>query len=105
MSKLAFLLAFLFLLTIYKLYRDYEGDKVKFVKDISLLLILLVFTGFTKYMRVYLPLFVVHIVLVLVAWGSFYLYLFGKTKNLWLIFTPIFSIGAFFLLGYSVSSF
>ncbi|SMC09422.1 hypothetical protein SAMN05660197_1230 [Nitratiruptor tergarcus DSM 16512] len=105
MSKLAFLLVLLFLVTLYKLYKDYEGNKVKFATDFSLLIALLIFTGFTKYMRVYLPLLVMHTILVLLAWGNYYLYLFGKMQKLWFIFAPILSIGAFFLLGYTVSSF
>ena len=97
--KLALLLTLLFLLAFYKIYKDYEGDRKKFALDIGLLLFLLFATGFSKYMRIYLPLFVAHIASLTVSWGYFYLYLFGKAQKIIYIFAPILTIGAFFLLG------
>ncbi len=103
MIKLALLLTALFLVTIYKIYKDYEGDKKKFFVDTVLLLFLLFATGFSKYTRIYLPLFVVHILLLLFAWGYYYLYLFRKVKKIVYIFVPLFSIITFFILGYVAS--
>jgi len=103
MIKLSLFLATLFLLTFYKIYRDYEGDKKKFALDLGLLFFLLFATGFSKYARVYLPLFVVHIVLTFFAWLWFYLYLWGRTDKIWYIFAPILSIGAFFVIGFLAS--
>ncbi len=103
MIKLGLFLATLFLLTFYKIYRDYEGDKKKFALDLGLLFFLLFATGFSKYARVYLPLFVVHILLTFFAWLWFYLYLWGRTDKIWYIFAPILSIGAFFLIGFLAS--
>ncbi len=100
MAKLAILLALLFIVTMYKIYRDYEGDKKKFALDTALLLFLLFATGFSKYARIYLPLFVVHLVLVLFAWGYYYLYLFGRARSIISIFAPLLSIITFFILGY-----
>ncbi len=103
MIKLGLFLATLFLLTFYKIYSDYEGDKKKFLIDTGLLLFLLFATGFSKYARVYLPLFVMHIVLTFFAWLWYYLYLWGRTDKIWYIFAPILSIGAFFIIGFIAS--
>ncbi len=103
MIKLGIFLAVLFVVTFYKIYKDYEGDKKKFALDLGLLLFLLFATGFSKYTRVYLPLFVIHLALTLFAWVWFYLYLWGRTKRILYIFAPILSIGAFFLIGFLAS--
>ncbi len=103
MIKLGIFLAVLFVVTFYKIYKDYEGDKKKFALDLGLLLFLLFATGFSKYTRVYLPLFVIHLALTLFAWVWFYLYLWGHTKRILYIFAPILSIGAFFLIGFLAS--
>jgi hypothetical protein len=100
MIKLVLPLALLALATLYKIYKDYEGDRKKALLDIVLLLFLLGATLFSKYLRVYMPLLVAHVVLLLLAWGSYYLYLFGRKKLHWLIFAPLLSIALFFLLGF-----
>ncbi len=103
MIRLALFLAALFGVTFYKIYKDYEGDKKKFLIDIATLLFLIFATGFIKYARVYLPLLFIHLLLTIFAWIWFYLYLFGKTDKLLYVFTPILSIGAFFIIGYIAS--
>jgi len=99
MMKLALLLAILAIVTLYKIYKDYEGDRKKALIDIALLLFLLVATGFSKYIRIYLPLFVLHLLLLVIAWGSYYLYLFGRKRQLLLILLPLASILLFFGAG------
>ncbi|BCD61996.1 hypothetical protein NitYY0826_C0864 [Nitratiruptor sp. YY08-26] len=103
MMKLALFLAALFLIVFYKIYSDYEGNKKKFILDLGLLFFLLFATGFSKYIRVYLLLLVVHIILLLTSWGAYIAYLYGKEKKTFLIFSPLISIIIFFLLGYFVS--
>ncbi len=103
MIKLGMFLAILFVVTFYKIYKEYEGDKKKFLIDTGLLLFLLFATGFSKYARVYLPLLVVHLVLTLFAWIWFYLYLWNRTDKIWYVFAPILSIGAFFIIGFLAS--
>ena len=98
--RLALVLIILFLLAIYKIYKDYEGDKKKFVLDISLLAFLLFATYFDKYLRILLPLFIAHTLLLLFAWGWYYFYLFKKRVKIIYIFAPILTIGAFFILGF-----
>ncbi len=97
--KLALFLAILAIVTLYKIYKDYEGDQKKALIDIALLLFLLVATGFSKYIRIYLPLFVLHLLLLMIAWGSYYLYLFGRKRQLLLILLPLVSILLFFGAG------
>ena len=99
MSKLVALLAVLFLAAFYKIYKDYEGDRRKFFIDVGLLLFLIFATGFSKYTRVYMPLFLAHILLLIFSWGYYYLYLYGKVEKIIYIFAPILTIGAFFILG------
>ncbi|WP_041354037.1 hypothetical protein [Nitratiruptor sp. SB155-2] len=104
MIKLAFLLALLFIVGILKIVKEYEGDKRKFLFDIFLLLFLLFVTSFSKYARVYLPLFVTHIVALIFAWGWFYIYLFKKTNRVYPVFLPLLTIAFFFILGEVTSS-
>ena len=99
MIKFALLLALVALATLFKIYKDFEGDRKKALLDIVLLLFLLSATLFSKYLRIYLPLLAAHILFLLIAWGSYYLYLFGRKKRLWLIFSPIVTIALFFLFG------
>ncbi|NPA04202.1 MAG: hypothetical protein GXO61_04995 [Epsilonproteobacteria bacterium] len=103
MVRFALFLVLLFLVAFYKIYSDYKGDRKKFILDISLLLFLLGATAFTQYARIYLPLLVIHLLLLIVGWGYFYLYLFGKAKKIIYIFTPLISIVAFFVIGMVVS--
>ncbi len=104
MIKLAFLLALLFLVYFYKIYKDYEGDKKRFFIDVGLLLFLLAATGFSKYAIIYLPLLVLHLLLTLFAWGYYTLYLFRKVRSPFPVFVPLLSIGLFFAIGSFVSS-
>ncbi|WP_201335647.1 MULTISPECIES: hypothetical protein [unclassified Nitratiruptor] len=104
MTKFAFLLALLFIIGVIKIINEYEGDKRKFLLDLFLLLFLLSATGFSKYARVYLPLFVAHIVALFFAWGWFYIYLFKKTSKIYPVFFPLVTIALFFLLAEAASS-
>ena len=99
MMKFALVLALIAMATLYKIYKDYEGDRKKAAIDVGLLLFLIGVTLFSRYLRIYLPLLVVHLLLLIIAWGSYYRYLFGKKLVLWGIFSPIVSIALFFLFG------
>jgi len=103
MVKFALFLVLLFLVAFYKIYKDYKGDRKKFILDITLLLFLLGATAFTQYARIYLPLLVAHLLLLIVGWGYFYLYLFGKVKSVVYVFAPLITIIAFFVIGMVVS--
>lgn len=100
MIKLIVPLALLLLATLYKIWRDYEGDPKKAALDVALLLFLVGATLFGRYLRIYMPLLLLHIVLLIVAWIGYYLYLFGGRRRLWVIFSPLLSIALFFALGY-----
>jgi len=100
MMKLLIPLAILALATIYKIWRDYEGDPKKAALDLALLLFLLFATLFARYLRIYIPLLLLHLILLGTAWIGYYLYLFGGRRRLWMIFSPLLSIALFFALGY-----
>ena len=104
MIKFGLLLALLFLGYFYIIYKKYRSDKKRFFTDTGLLLFLLFATGFSKYTLVYLPLFVLHMVLILFAWGYFTLYLLGRFTSFLAVFSPLFSIGLYFVLGEFVAS-
>ncbi|MRJ02129.1 MAG: hypothetical protein GXO19_05025 [Epsilonproteobacteria bacterium] len=99
MIKVILPLALLALAVLYKIHKDFEGDLRKAILDVVLLLFLLFATGFTVYLRVYTPLLFFHISLLLVGWGSYLLYLFGKGRKIILILSPLVTIIAFFAAG------
>ena len=99
MIKLILPLALITLATLLKIYRDFQGDKKRALMDTALLLFLLAVTLFSTHLRIYLPLLLAHILLLLVAWGSYYRYLFGGRRILWLMLSPLGTIALFFLFG------
>ncbi len=100
MIKILLPLAVLTLATLYKIYKDYEGDRKKAALDVILLLFLLFMSGFSRYLRIYSPLFFLHISLLIIAWGSYYLYLFEGTRRIYFIFSPLISTLLFFATGF-----
>ncbi len=100
MTKLYLVLAALFGLAIWRIYKDYEGDRKKALLDVAMLLFLLGATSFGRYLLIYRPLFWIHLLLLLIGWVFYFLYLFGYRRRLYLIFSPILSIITFFILGF-----
>ena len=101
MIKVALLFALIGAATIFKIYKDFKDFK-KAALDVVLLLFLLFATTFSRYLRVYEPLLLFHLLLLLVGWGYYYYYLFFKAKRVYIVLAPLFSIILFFLLGFSV---
>jgi hypothetical protein len=54
--------------------------------------------------RQVIPLFLAHIVLVIIAWGGLLLYLFRDRYYWWVIFLPFVTIGLFLLLEFLTGS-
>jgi hypothetical protein len=54
--------------------------------------------------RQVIPLFLAHIVLVIIAWGGLLLYLFRDRYYWWAIFSPFVTIGLFLLLEFLTGS-
>ena len=54
--------------------------------------------------RQVIPLFLVHIVLVIIAWGGLLLYLLRDRYYWWVIFSPFVTIGLFLLLEFLTGS-
>ena len=54
--------------------------------------------------RPVMPIFITHIMLIIVAWGGLILYLFKEKYYWWVIFSPIITIGLFLLLEFLAGS-
>lgn len=50
--------------------------------------------------RPVIPIYLTHIILVLIAWGGMILYLFKDKYYWWIIFSPVVTIGIFLVLEY-----
>ncbi len=48
--------------------------------------------------RSIIPIFMAHLILVIVAWGGLMVYLFKEKYYAWIIFSPVVTIGFFLLL-------
>ncbi|MRI83532.1 MAG: hypothetical protein C6I00_03850 [Nitratiruptor sp.] len=102
MIKLLIPLVLLAAATLYKIYRDYQGDRRKAILDILLLFFLLFATGFSSYLRIYTPLLFFHLLLLLIGWINYYRYLFGGRPRLSLTLAPSLTILLFFLAGLTI---
>ena len=107
MVKFAIFLALIILLSIFLIYQDYKINKDLYStsKKVFLLLILVAFTIFSKFLLIYLPIFILHIVLLFIGWGGYFLLLLNRVKKVWPIFLPIISILLFFITAIYVSRF
>ncbi len=107
MVKFAIFLALIILLSIFLIYKDYKINKDLYStsKKVFLLLILVAFTIFSKFLLIYLPIFILHIVLLFIGWGGYFLLLLNRVKKVWPIFLPIISILLFFITAIYVSRF
>ena len=54
--------------------------------------------------RPVMPIFVAHIMLIIVAWGGLILYLFKEKYYWWVIFSPVVTIGLFLVLEFLAGS-
>jgi len=50
--------------------------------------------------RSVLPIYITHMILVILAWGGLVIYIFSRKYYWWLIFSPVVTIGLFLLLEY-----
>ena len=107
MVKFAIFLALIILLSIFLIYQDYKINKDLYStsKKVFLLLILVAFTIFSKYLLIYLPIFILHIILLFIGWGGYFLLLLNRVKKVWPIFLPIISILLFFITAIYFSKF
>ena len=54
--------------------------------------------------RPVMPIFIAHIMLIIVAWGGLILYLFKEKYYWWVIFSPVVTIGLFLVLEFLAGS-
>jgi len=76
-------------------------------KDLKKLLVSLVTFGMIASLAVVgnltrpvIPIYIAHMILVIVAWGGLMMYVFKRKYYWWLIFSPVVTIGLFLLLEY-----
>ena len=50
--------------------------------------------------RPVIPIYITHMILVILAWGGLVIYVFSRKYYWWLIFSPVVTIGLFLLLEY-----
>lgn len=60
--------------------------------------LILAFTTLGNMTRPVMPLFIAHLVLVIISWGALILYIFKEKYYWWLIFAPIVTLGLFYIL-------
>ncbi len=54
--------------------------------------------------RPVIPIFMAHIILVIIAWGGLAIYLWKEKYYWWIIFSPVITIGLFLLLEFLAGS-
>ena len=76
-------------------------------KNIKKLLISLVTFGFIislsvvgNLTRPVMPIYIAHMLFVIIAWGGLVIYLFNNKYYWWFIFSPVVTVGLFLLLEY-----
>jgi len=50
------------------------------------------------------PIFIAHIILIIVAWGGLLMYIFSDKYYWWILFSPVVTIGLFLLLEFLTGS-
>ncbi len=81
----------------------YRYKKEKDVKAALLSVLFLVFligaALFGKYLLIYKPLFILHLIMLIFGWIEFFKYVFTKKTNFYLLFSPFYTIALFFVIG------
>jgi ABC-type Na+ efflux pump permease subunit len=60
--------------------------------------LILAFATLGNMTRPVMPLFIGHLVLVIISWGALIIYVFKEKYYWWLIFAPIVTLGLFYIL-------
>ncbi len=76
-----------------------EKDKKGALFSIFFLVFLIGVTLFGKYLLIYKPLFVLHMILLVFGWIELFRYVFTKRANFYLLFSPFGTIVLFFVIG------
>ncbi len=85
----------------------FQYQKSKNLKEalisIFLIFITISFSLFSVYIYVYKPIFIFHVIFTVFSWIEVFRYIFGKKIRVWILLSPAFTIGLFFLIGYFFS--
>ena len=84
------------------LYRGYRADRDlhRLAVGTGLVLMASFFTGFSRTMLVYEPIMILHLALTLLCWYATARYILFRRFNPWQIFSPLATIGLFFLVAW-----
>ncbi len=87
---------------IYYRYRK-DGDLKEALFCVGLVVIAVSFSLFGRYLYIYKPLFIAHMILLLFSWVEVFRFIFFKKIRLWLVFSPLVTVALFFIIGYFFS--
>ena len=79
-------------------------DLKKLLIAITTLAVIIVFSIVGNVTRPVMPIFIAHMMLIIVSWGGLILYLFKEKYYWWVIFSPVVTIALFLVLEFLVGS-
>ncbi len=88
---------------IFFVYRQ-NKDMRKLLVALATVGALVIFAIMGNISKQVVPLFIAHIVLLMVAWGGLIVYLFKDRYYWWVIFSPLLTIGLFLVLEFLTGS-
>jgi hypothetical protein len=77
-----------------------EKDLKKFLFSLATFGIIVSLAVVGNLTRPVIPIYIAHVILVILAWGALVMYVFKRQYYWWLIFSPVVTIGLFLLLEY-----
>ncbi|WP_187648211.1 hypothetical protein [Nitrosophilus labii] len=107
MVKFILFLSIIILTALFFIYKKFTFDKdiQSALKKMFLLTILTGSTIFSRYLVIYTPLLLLHILALMIGWGFLFALLLNKTKKTWPILLPLVTITLFFISGFFVAEF
>ncbi len=100
--KIYILAAIVLILYGFLIYQGYKRDHdlQRLAIGVGLVLMASFFTGFSRTMIVYKPIMIAHIALTLLCWYAVARYILLRIFNPWQLFSPLATIGLFFLVAW-----
>ena len=92
--------------TVAAIFFQYSRNKdlKKLLIAIGTLAVIITFSVAGNVTRPVMPIFIAHMMLIIVSWGGLILYLFKERYYGWVIFSPVVTIGLFLLLEFLAGS-
>ncbi|GEM_PF-2314969 len=105
MIKFAVFVAVLDLAALYLIYIRLGENRARGLKAAGALFFLNFATVFLRYLYIYIPILILHIIFLLLGWAALFYFLINKTERIWPVFLPLVSIALFFAAGLAVWEF